>query len=78
MKIAAMVTNSREKINSCQYFPILSYFLTLRIFSWRSIHMATTQIGKKIGGHRACLGDIMQNIAKIRGKPGASFTIFSD
>ena len=40
--------------------------------------MATTQIGKKIGGHRACLGDIMQNIAKIRGKPGASFTIFSD
>ena len=23
--------------------------------------------GKKLGGHRACLGDIVQNIAKMRG-----------
>ena len=28
--------------------------------------MVMTQIGwKKLGGHRACLGDIMQNIAKM-------------
>ena len=38
--------------------------------------------GEKLGGHRACLGDIVQNIAKMRGffllifrgEPGASFT----
>ena len=39
---------------------------------------------KKLGGHRTCLGDIVQNIAKMtkmgyfllifQGEPGASFT----
>ena len=33
--------------------------------------MIITQIGRKqLGGHRACLGDIMQNIAKM-GQPRA-------
>ena len=32
VKVAAMVTKSKETINSCQYFSVLSYFLTLRIF----------------------------------------------
>ena len=32
VKIVAMVTKSRETINSCQYFSILSYFLTFTIF----------------------------------------------
>ena len=27
--------------------------------------MVITQIGRKLGGHRACLGDIVQNIAKM-------------
>ena len=44
--------------------------------------MVITQNGrKKLWGHRACLGDILQNIAKMgvfllvfRGEPGASFT----
>ena len=44
--------------------------------------MVITQNGrKKLWGHHACLGDILQNIAKMgvfllvfRGEPGASFT----
>ena len=69
MKIAAMVTKSRETINSCQYFSILlCFFLTLRIFyfflTWS--YMVITQNGrKKLWGHHACLGDIIPNIAKM-------------
>ena len=44
--------------------------------------MVITQIGrKKLGGHHACLGDIVRNISKMVdfllifcGEPGASFT----
>ena len=42
--------------------------------------MVITQIGrKKLGGHHACLGDIVRNISKMggffcSGEPGANFT----
>ena len=44
--------------------------------------MIITQIGrKKLGGHHACLGDIVRNTSKMGvfllifwGEPGASFT----
>ena len=56
----------------------------LLFFFWTLSCMVRTQIGRKIlGGHHACLGDIMQNIAITNGRlllvfrqePGTSFTI---
>ena len=67
VKIAAMVTKSRETINSYQYFLIVfSNTQNFLLFFWTWSCMVITQNGRKIlWGHHACLGDIMQSIAKM-------------
>ena len=55
-----------------QFMPILFNFIVFSntqnflFFFWTVSCIVITQSGrKKLGGHHACLGDIMQNIAKI-------------
>ena len=70
VKIAAMVTKCKETIhaNTFRFYRIFKHS-EFSILFWRRSCMIITQIGRKqLGGHRACLGDIMQNIAKM-GQP---------
>ena len=71
MKIAAVVTKSRETINFIVFSNTQNF---LFFFSKHGVVWSELKLVGKKWAHRACLEDIMQNIAKM----GVFFCSFSE